>query len=88
LTEFPFLHYGSYTWEVIDLLVGLHSGEELGLDMVVSPTDVKVEAGDGVGLQPPLIFFGDMLHHGILGFCMLEGVPLTLMMTLFFLVLI
>lgn len=73
---------------MVDLLVRLHSGKELGFDVIVGPADIEVEVGDRVGLQPPFIFFGNVLYHCVLCFCMLRDVPLTLMTTLCFLVLI
>lgn len=88
MKELPYLHFDSYTWKMIDLLMRLHSSEQLRFDMVVSPANVEVEASDRICLQPPLIFFGNMFHHSILCLYMLEGVPLTLMISLFFLVLI
>lgn len=76
--------YG-HSWEVVDFLVGLHAGEEIGLDVVVSPADVEVEVGEGIGLQKPLVLFGDVLDDGVLRVLMGKGVPLTLITSLFFL---
>lgn len=71
--------------EVVDLLVGLHAGEEVGLDVVVGPADVEVEVGEGIGLQEPAILLGDVLDHRVLSVCMQAGVPLTLITNLCFL---
>lgn len=30
------------TWEVIDFLMGLHAGKEIGLDVIVGPAEVEV----------------------------------------------
>ena len=56
------------TWEVVDLLMRLHPGEEIGLDMAIGPAEVEVKVGDWLGLHEPLIFLGEMLDDGILGF--------------------
>lgn len=70
---------------MVDLLMGLHAGEEVGLDVVVSPAEVEVEIGEGVGLQEPLVLLGHVLDHCVLGVWMREAVPATLMMSLLFL---
>lgn len=72
------------TWEVIDFLMGLHAGKEIGLDVIVGPAEVEVQIGEGVGLQEPFILLGDVLDHRVLRVCMGDAVPLTLMTSLFF----
>ena len=72
------------TWKVVDLLMRLHAGKEFRLDVIVSPAEIEVEIGEGVGLKEPFILFGDVLDHGVLGVCMGEVLPLTLMTNLFF----
>ena len=69
---------------MVDFLVWLHACEEVGLDVIVGPAEIKVEIGEGVGLKEPFILFGDVLDHGVLGVCMGEVLPLTLMTNLFF----
>lgn len=73
------------TWEVIDFLVGLHAGKEIGLDMVISPADIEVEIGEWVSLKKPFILFGHMLNHCVLCICITSKIPLTFITTLFFL---
>lgn len=70
---------------MVDLLVRLHACEKIGLDMVVGPAEIKVEVGEGIGLEEPLVLFGDMLDDSVLGVCMGAVVPLTLMTSLCFL---
>lgn len=70
---------------MVDFLVGLHAGEEIRLDVVISPADVEVEIGEGVSLKEPFILLGHVLHHCVLSICVTEELPLTLMISLFFL---
>jgi hypothetical protein len=54
--------------EVVDLLVGLHSGQKLRFNHVVSPAQVEVQILDwGVVELPFHDFLADELHHGVLG---------------------
>ena len=64
---------------MVDFLVGLHAGEELGFDVIVGPAEVKGEVLYGVSLQVPLFFLDDMFDNSVLGFWMRRGLPLTLM---------
>jgi hypothetical protein len=70
---------------VVDLLVGLHACEEVGLDVVVGPAEVEVEVGEGVGLQEAFVLLGDVLDDCVLRVWMGIAVPLTLTTSLCFL---
>ena len=74
------------TWKVVDLLMRLHAGKEFRLDVIVSPAEIEVEVHYGVCLHVPPVLLGDVLDHGVLGFCVSWRVPATLMTILCFFV--
>ena len=70
---------------MIDFLMRLHPGKEIRLDMVIGPTEIKIEISDRLGLHKPFIFLGNMLDNSILSFYIDVDVQLTLITILFFL---
>ena len=52
---------------MINLLMGLHAGEQFLPDMTIDPTDIKVHIGDWFNNKIPLELLGNMLDDSILG---------------------
>lgn len=53
---------------MIDLLMRLHTGKELLLDMAIDPGQVEIKIRDGFDYEVPFHLLSDMLDHRVLSF--------------------
>jgi hypothetical protein len=65
--------------KMVDALVLIHFIEDLLLDVVVSPAEVKVHAGDGISDLDPFQLLGHEFDNRVLRILIVGRVPETLM---------